>query len=118
MRVLSISTLRYNQKVIAPGAQTERRGDAGPVRVLLGGKPHRPPILSILTLSAFAAARTPLSTRQSHSSETDAEHNGRQGFGDRGERYLGKVNVVWTPQRHREVQRRAVVLHEQRIHVR
>jgi hypothetical protein len=29
--------LRYNAKVITPGAQTERRGDAGPVRVLLGG---------------------------------------------------------------------------------
>jgi hypothetical protein len=32
-----ISGLRYNQKVIAPGAQTERRGDAGPVSVLLRG---------------------------------------------------------------------------------
>src|SRR5262249_55970225 len=29
--------LRYNDKVITAGAQTERRGDAGPVRVLLGG---------------------------------------------------------------------------------
>jgi len=29
--------LRYN-KQITPGAQTERRGDAGPVRGLLGGK--------------------------------------------------------------------------------
>ena len=42
MSVSSISGLRYNQKVIAPGAQTERRGDAGPVRSLLRGKPHRP----------------------------------------------------------------------------
>ena len=40
MSVSSISGLRYNLKVIAPGAQTERRGDAGPVRSLLGGKPH------------------------------------------------------------------------------
>ena len=30
--------LRYNENVIAVGAQTERRGDAGPVRGLLGGK--------------------------------------------------------------------------------
>jgi hypothetical protein len=30
------------KKVIAPGAQTERRGDAGPVRSVLRGKPHRP----------------------------------------------------------------------------
>jgi hypothetical protein len=30
--------LRYNEEVIHPGAQTERRGDAGPVRGLLGGK--------------------------------------------------------------------------------
>jgi hypothetical protein len=33
--------LRYNEKVIDPGAQTERRGDAGPVSNLLvgGGSP-------------------------------------------------------------------------------
>jgi hypothetical protein len=37
-----VAGLRYNQKVIAHGAQTERRGDAGPVRSLLGGKPYRP----------------------------------------------------------------------------
>jgi len=30
--------LRYNENVIAVGAQTERRGDAWPVRGLLGGK--------------------------------------------------------------------------------
>jgi hypothetical protein len=29
--------LRYNAKAIGSGAQTERRGEAGPVRVLLGG---------------------------------------------------------------------------------
>jgi len=37
--VLSIkSGLRDHRKIIIPGAQTERRGDAGPVRNLLGGK--------------------------------------------------------------------------------
>src|SRR5262249_29249201 len=30
--------LRYNEKAIAPGAQTKRPGDAGPVRALLGGE--------------------------------------------------------------------------------
>jgi len=30
--------LRYNGSDNVPGAQTERRGDAGPVRGLLGGK--------------------------------------------------------------------------------
>jgi hypothetical protein len=30
--------LRYKETVIHPGAQTERRGDAGPVRDSLGGK--------------------------------------------------------------------------------
>jgi len=30
--------LRYNEKAIYPGAQTERRGLAGPVRDLLGGE--------------------------------------------------------------------------------
>src|SRR5262249_9761249 len=30
--------LRYNDQAITPGAQTERRGDAGPVRSLLDGK--------------------------------------------------------------------------------
>jgi hypothetical protein len=29
--------LHYQERAIAPGAQTERRGDAGPVRNLLGG---------------------------------------------------------------------------------
>jgi hypothetical protein len=29
--------LHYNEKAIAAGAQTERRGGAGPVRALLGG---------------------------------------------------------------------------------
>jgi hypothetical protein len=30
--------LRHNEKAIVPGAQTERRGGAGPARGLLGGK--------------------------------------------------------------------------------
>jgi hypothetical protein len=30
--------LRYNVRVISPGAQTERRGDAGPVSAWLGGE--------------------------------------------------------------------------------
>jgi hypothetical protein len=30
--------LQYNARAITSGAQTERRGDAGPVRDLLGGK--------------------------------------------------------------------------------
>jgi len=29
--------LRYHEKAIAPGAQTKRPGDAGPVRASLGG---------------------------------------------------------------------------------
>src|SRR5262249_5924365 len=37
------SGLRHNDKVIVPGAQTERPGDAGPVRLLLGGG-DSPPI--------------------------------------------------------------------------
>jgi hypothetical protein len=32
------SGLRFNGKAIVPGAQTERRGGAGPVRLLLGGE--------------------------------------------------------------------------------
>jgi hypothetical protein len=36
------SGLRYDGKAVVPGAQTERRGDAGPVRLLLGGETHRP----------------------------------------------------------------------------
>jgi len=33
MALLLEGGLRYNEKVIPPGAQTERRGDAGPVSV-------------------------------------------------------------------------------------
>ena len=38
--------LRYNNHAITPSSQTERRGDAGPVRVLLGGG-HAPAAFSI-----------------------------------------------------------------------
>jgi hypothetical protein len=36
--VLFQAGLRYNEKAIDPGAQTERRGEAGPVRLLLSGE--------------------------------------------------------------------------------
>jgi hypothetical protein len=36
--------------VILRGAQTERRDDAGPVRLLLGGETHRPTLFSMLSL--------------------------------------------------------------------
>jgi hypothetical protein len=35
--LLSGVGLRYNEKTIVHGAQTERRGEVGPVRTLLGG---------------------------------------------------------------------------------
>src|SRR6516165_6109230 len=38
MFLLSGTGLRYNEKAIAAGAQTERRGGAGPVRALLDRK--------------------------------------------------------------------------------
>src|SRR5262249_36442235 len=37
VRLLSRCGLQYNENAIAPGAQTERSGDAGPVRASLGG---------------------------------------------------------------------------------
>jgi hypothetical protein len=37
VRFLRKTGLRYHGKAIAPGAQTERQGGAGPVRDLLGG---------------------------------------------------------------------------------
>jgi hypothetical protein len=36
--LLSGAGLRYNEKAIAIGAQTERRGEAGPGRDLLGSE--------------------------------------------------------------------------------
>jgi hypothetical protein len=38
MVLLSEAGLRYNDDAIVAGAQTERRGGAGPVRDLLGGE--------------------------------------------------------------------------------
>jgi hypothetical protein len=38
MDLFSRTGLRYNEKTIVPGAQTERRGGAGPVGDLLGGE--------------------------------------------------------------------------------
>src|SRR5262249_7033574 len=37
LRLPPADGLRYHDKAITPGAQTERWGDAGPVRTLLGG---------------------------------------------------------------------------------
>src|SRR5437762_2086895 len=34
--------LRYHEQTSVLGSQTVRRGGVGPVRSLLGGKPHRP----------------------------------------------------------------------------
>jgi hypothetical protein len=34
----SFCGLQHNENAVGPGAQTERQGDAGPVRDLLGGK--------------------------------------------------------------------------------
>jgi hypothetical protein len=39
--------LRDHEKASIPGAQTERRGDAGPVRLLRGGETHRPTWLNL-----------------------------------------------------------------------
>src|SRR5437762_12149493 len=42
--ILRQAGLRYHGEAIAPGAQTEHRGGAGPVRDLLGGG-HAPAVL-------------------------------------------------------------------------
>jgi hypothetical protein len=42
VRFLRKAGLRYDEWIIAPGAQTERRGDGGPVRVSLAADTHRP----------------------------------------------------------------------------
>jgi hypothetical protein len=39
--------LLYHEEIIAPGAQTKRQGDAGPVRVGLAADTHRPLSLPI-----------------------------------------------------------------------
>jgi predicted DNA-binding antitoxin AbrB/MazE fold protein len=50
--------LRYNGNVIGSGAQTERRGDAGPVRLLLGGEDSPAAFFPISgPLAAGSAAR-------------------------------------------------------------
>jgi hypothetical protein len=43
---------RYNKKAIDPGAQTERRGLAGPVRDLLGGETSPAAVFSPLLTNA------------------------------------------------------------------
>jgi hypothetical protein len=45
--------LRYNEKAIGPGAQTERRGDAGPVSVLLVGGDSPAAFFALLFRSRF-----------------------------------------------------------------
>jgi hypothetical protein len=45
--------LRYHKRDIIPGAQTERRGDAGPVRVLLGGGHAPAALLSVVRSQSF-----------------------------------------------------------------
>src|SRR5262249_17411171 len=40
--------LRSQGKIIAMGAQAEGRGDARPVRLLLRGETHEPPIFSLI----------------------------------------------------------------------
>jgi hypothetical protein len=47
--------LRYNENAIASGAQTERRGEAGPGRGLLGGETS-PAALLIERATALSAA--------------------------------------------------------------
>src|SRR5262249_48348436 len=51
--------LRYNEIAIATGAQTERRGLAGPVRVPLGGEPSPPACLNPITLPCPRFRATP-----------------------------------------------------------
>src|SRR5262249_31471397 len=46
--------LRYHDGAIAPGAQTERRGEAGPVRTLLGVRGSPAPLLSARAMISFS----------------------------------------------------------------
>jgi hypothetical protein len=48
--------LRYNENVVAVGAQIERRGDAWPARSLLGGKDLAGRFVFAAQKSAFTAA--------------------------------------------------------------
>src|SRR5262249_10198790 len=51
--------LRYHEKIVAPGAHTERRGDAGPLRVGLAADTQRPPFTWVLSKSGrFTTANT------------------------------------------------------------
>jgi hypothetical protein len=50
LKSVEYNGLLYNDRAITSGAQTERRGDAGPVRVLLGGG-HAPAALFQSSLS-------------------------------------------------------------------
>ena len=63
MRLLSRTGLRYNDDAIVAGAQTERRGVAGPVSVLLrgGNSPAAAILVSFAPLRAASVAeRVPL----------------------------------------------------------
>ena len=42
LKILDSRTVEEFNRFHVPGAQTKRRGDAGPVRLLLGGETHRP----------------------------------------------------------------------------
>jgi hypothetical protein len=50
------SGLRYHQEAIAPGAQTERPGEAGPVGASLGGK-NLTGALIVLTITGVEPRR-------------------------------------------------------------
>src|SRR6266487_2867392 len=72
MRLLTGVPLRYNENATDPGAQTERRGEAGPVSVLLRGWDSPAALFTpfygsfFLILSSFtASARKPLDSSQS-----------------------------------------------------
>jgi hypothetical protein len=56
--------LRYDETNNASGAQTERRGDAGPVRGLLGGKASPAALFSLLGVLACLAS--PCSAPSAH----------------------------------------------------
>src|SRR5207249_6292080 len=63
-----VAGLRYNENAIAPGAQTVRPGDAGPVRALLGGE-NAP--------AAFVFVAAPLRVRKPQAEPAATEVVGR-----------------------------------------
>ena len=72
---------RYNQHVIAPGAQAERRVDAGPVRDLLGGESSPAALLFLFAVRPFVGLRgRPPAPRRSPSG---------QGFSGSGVAFAG-----------------------------